>query len=648
MLHIVTKLHDLFAKLHAENSMDYKLTIKIAKIFYRWHSCEGLHGLQRSKTMSNAFVRHLMGTPLRDIPLSNQYKRLLRKALLNCTDTTSKVYWVSVFSMFRLFRTEPLVDTSTITGGFEGRLTGLMKIKYFKAVSQVNKSFRKDIESFQNWKPKFKWHISGAGGPNGTLSYTRYLEDLRSLSGSSLSIGLIILFLSLPYVNRWDAASALRDAILDSLENSEGKLHSRLAFISDKGGKTRVIALGDILSQSLLKTVHQRCNRILRRLIQDGTFDQDRSRRYIKKMSLENFQLASIDLTAATDRMPALYQVFVLISLRILTPIQAFGWWWVTTRRDFVYDKSLRRIRYAVGQPMGLLSSWPVMAISHHYLVRLSFAVTGVSNLSKAPYSVLGDDLCIRGHDVAGEYLKLIDCLGMKFSEEKTYITTGAAEFAKSLYRGGEDLSPFPLALLVFNKNTIVSNTFAIITECHRIKLPLTASVLTGLFPKRWRNLVLLASLSPLRPRSGLDLQARSDQWFFLQFLNSQRIKYFSRLNTVRKSTHAFAIHDPGKSGKELASPFLQIARDNSDSYPVRRLGGDDFTPEVLLGSGWIAYSSKAWPDGIPSLGDQRLIPGPTWEKEKDDFIFRSSLLSFNRLMPGYFTVRCVGKQVGQ
>lgn len=103
-------------------------------------------------------------------------------------------------------------------------------------------------------------------------------------------------------------------------------MHSRLVAFGDKGDKTRVIALVDILSQSLLKTVHQRCNLILRRLIQDGTFDQDRSRRYIKKKSLDSVQLASIDLTAATDRMPALFQAFVLISLRILTPLQALGW----------------------------------------------------------------------------------------------------------------------------------------------------------------------------------------------------------------------------------------------------------------------------------------------------------------------------------
>jgi len=296
---------------------------------------------------------------------------------------------------------------------------------------------------------------------------------------------------------------------------------------------------------------------------------------------------------------------------------------------------------------MGLLSSWPVMAISHHYLVRFAFVAQGWKRPGKAPYSVLGDDLVIRDHGVADEYLRLIDCLGMKYSPEKTYITYGAAEFAKSLFRLGEDLTPFPLALLVFNKNTVVSNTLAIISECKRINLSLTAQILTGIFPKRWRNLVLLAALSPKSPRWGLDLQPRPDQWIFLQFLLSQKIKYFSRLNTVRVSTHAFAIEDPGTSGKTLASPFLQIARDNGESYPVRYIG-DDPSPLVLLGQGWISYSSKAWPNGLPLLDDRNLVPGPTWKKERDDVIFRSSLLMFNQLVPGYFTVRCVGVQVGE
>lgn len=657
LLHIVTKLHSLFSAsmlrpIIGQHGMDLELAIKIVGAIDRWVTCEGGPGLKRAKTMSNVFIRHLMGTPLELIPLSNQYKRLIHKALLNCNNTSSKIYWVSVFSSFRLYRLKPDYDVSSITDSFRGRLTGLLRLKYLGNLGKVNQSFRSAMPD-QNWRAKWKWHISGASGPNGSPAYSQYLNDLRALSYTWLGVGCLILYLALPFDNKWKTLKAFRDVLVDALNQGDNNaIHSRLTFLRDKGGKTRVVALGDILSQSLLKLVHQRCNLILRRLTQDGTFDQDRSRSFVRKMSEDNVFLASIDLTAATDRMPVLYQVFVIISLRILTPLQAFGWWWVTTKRDFTYtvDGERKYVRYKVGQPMGLLSSWPVMAISHHYLVRLAFAASGFKRLERARYSVLGDDLTLQGKRVAGEYLNLIQYLGMEYSPEKTYLARGRAEFAKSLFVLGEDLTPFPLPLFRFNKNTVVSNVLAIVTECKRKKLPLTAATLTGLHPRRWRNLVLLAALSPTSPRYALDLPSRDDQWIFLQFILTQRIKYFARHKTVRDSIVAFALEDPSNSAMLRMSPYMQIVSDNSESYPVRYL--KDITklmnPEILLGSGWISYCTKSWPDGIPSLGDRKLIPGPNWKKEVDDLIVRSSLLKLNKLLPDYFVVRCVGKQVGE
>jgi hypothetical protein len=148
--------------------------------------------------------------------------------------------------------TVPVVDVSTITGRFKGRLTGLLKWKYFSSLSYVNKSFSSSSED-QNWSAKWKWHISGSAGPNGALSYTQYLNDLRCLSDSWLLVGLLILFLALPYSNKRETVKALVNAFTDSSVKGEANsIHSRLVFLSDKGGKTRVVAIGDILSQSLL------------------------------------------------------------------------------------------------------------------------------------------------------------------------------------------------------------------------------------------------------------------------------------------------------------------------------------------------------------------------------------------------------------
>jgi len=92
-------------------------------------------------------------------------------------------------------------------------------------------------------------------------------------------------------------------------ELSRGKpLHSRLAFLSDKAGKTRVVAIVDLYTQSLLKPVHSYLFSILRRLETDGTFDQEKQRRRVQQVTASDKTVFSIDMSAATDRLPAFFQ----------------------------------------------------------------------------------------------------------------------------------------------------------------------------------------------------------------------------------------------------------------------------------------------------------------------------------------------------
>jgi len=136
--------------------------------------------------------------------------------------------------------------------------------------------------------------------------------------------------------------------------------HSRLAFLSDKAGKTRVVALGDVYSQTLLAPIHRSIFKILRRIPTDGTFDQDRQRYRVHAATASGKRVYSIDMTAATDRLPALYQAMVLCLTGLLKPGLSLAWYLVCVSRDFEVkrktDKSMF-VRYSVGQPMGLLSS---------------------------------------------------------------------------------------------------------------------------------------------------------------------------------------------------------------------------------------------------------------------------------------------------
>jgi len=105
----------------------------------------------------------------------------------------------------------------------------------------------------------------------------------------------------------------------------------------------------------MLRPIHDHIFQILRRIPQDGTFDQqaplDRLRERLKDKVDKSTH--SYDLSAATDRVPIDTQV-QLLSL-IYNHDVADAWRGLLVERDWILDGLA--YRYSVGQPMGALSS---------------------------------------------------------------------------------------------------------------------------------------------------------------------------------------------------------------------------------------------------------------------------------------------------
>jgi len=78
---------------------------------------------------------------------------------------------------------------------------------------------------------------------------------------------------------------------------------SKLAHLSEPGGKTRTIAIGDYFSQLVLKPFHDQLMEILRSLKTDGTWNQDDAAMRVKATATH--PCFSFDLSKATDRFPA-------------------------------------------------------------------------------------------------------------------------------------------------------------------------------------------------------------------------------------------------------------------------------------------------------------------------------------------------------
>jgi hypothetical protein len=178
-------------------------------------------------------------------------------------------------------------------------------------------------------------------------------------------------------------------------------------------------------------------------------------------------------------------------------------------------SSGLDKVYYSVGQPMGALTSWAMLALTHHTLVQWSAFRAGVIKPGEwfSDYAVLGDDIVLANERVSDEYLLVLDELGVTVGLAKSLTSTsGALEFAKRFIVGNVNLSPIPIVEIVAG----MRNLSAAIELSRKYKLSKTTlagilgfgykvvgsmnGALSGL-GKRARTLVL-AYLAP-RPGSG-------------------------------------------------------------------------------------------------------------------------------------------------
>lgn len=128
---------------------------------------------------------------------------------------------------------------------------------------------------------------------------------------------------------------------------------SRLAYFSDKEGKTRVVAIVDYLSQTVLKNLHLYLFKVLKKIPQDCTFDQGS---FIEKIKDWDYY-CSVDLSSATDRFPISLIAGVLKGH--LPSFYVDAWETVMVDRLFTFKGKSKEyaVMYSVGNPMGAYSS---------------------------------------------------------------------------------------------------------------------------------------------------------------------------------------------------------------------------------------------------------------------------------------------------
>jgi hypothetical protein len=221
----------------------------------------------------------------------------------------------------------------------------------------------------------------------------------------------------------------------------------KLGMKSEAAGKIRVFAMVDAWTQWILYPLHKLIFMIISGIKMDGTFNQLEPIQHL----LKSKQLYSLDLTAATDRIPLALQKRLLAEM--ITHQFAGAWANLLVGRTYRIHGTEKKekyldLKYAVGQPMGALSSWAMLALVHHFLVQISAWRAGWSkDRLYTNYAILGDDLVIGDKAVMLQYLEILASLGVQCGLHKSLISPRglALEFAKRTFFKGIDVSPIPV-----------------------------------------------------------------------------------------------------------------------------------------------------------------------------------------------------------
>lgn len=122
-------------------------------------------------------------------------------------------------------------------------------------------------------------------------------------------------------------------------------------------------------------------------------------------------------------------------------------------------DNVIKPYRYSVGQPMGALSSWAMLAVTHHLLVQLAYR-TAYPELRNPGadwydnYEIVGDDVILFDEKVAKEYLALMEELGVPINLSKSVVATNpSTEFVKVTTHYGMNVSALSWKMFI-SQNT--------------------------------------------------------------------------------------------------------------------------------------------------------------------------------------------------
>jgi hypothetical protein len=302
-------------------------------------------------------------------------------------------------------------------------------------------------------------HMSSKNGPNGPALETVAL-DFKALD---IKLFKIICRLCL-LTNNSKLEMLIQSFYSDPpvVQPEVPLFHSKLSVKQESGGKNRVFAIGDYFSQSVLKGFHIWLFSYLKDLPEDGTHNQNYVSSIARQWSRNEDEIYSIDLTKATDSIESMMMAEIV--KQIAGSEFANDWYNLMINRDFATPEN-GMTRYTTGQPMGFYSSWAMLALWHHMILRTCRHVLNLKVSKDIPqFLIIGDDVAILGKDVADMYHYIVEHIckvpisKLKGFSPETKVKgqnlisrsslMNSVEIAKRVFLDGHELTPISPILI--------------------------------------------------------------------------------------------------------------------------------------------------------------------------------------------------------
>jgi hypothetical protein len=201
----------------------------------------------------------------------------------------------------------------------------------------------------------------------------------------------------------------------------------------------------------VLHPLHEYLMKGLRQVPMDGTHDQAGVLDRVRHLKRDHY--GSYDLSSATDLIPSKVSEVVLEAI-----LPGFGSTWrrLVTDRDFSTPRGCEKplVRYGRGQPMGCLTSFPMLALTHHCLIQYAVRqvefyrgeVESVQGVFR-DYAVVGDDMVMASNNQAtlDYYLAISKQMSAPISILKSFESEVGFNFISRTVDAQQEISPISL-----------------------------------------------------------------------------------------------------------------------------------------------------------------------------------------------------------